>query len=236
MKPLNGVARSSERGQLTIEAVAMACDRPPLYQYAVSRRQFLALLGLVTGAGVARGSGAAPAIVPRENERSLRLYNTHTSERLQIVYWEPEGYIKEALADISYLLRDHHTGAVHPIDPGLLDLLHDLNAVLDTVVPFHVLSGFRSPATNARLVARQGAARHSLHMEGKAIDIRMPGRSLNAVRRAALALKSGGVGYHPRLDFVHIDVGPVRYWERSRARRTYRSAPPKRRKLRGPRR
>lgn len=209
------------RSLLTMDAVE--CGRPhSLSRRAVTRRRFLALCKLAMGAGVARRGAAAPAAAPRPNERRLCLYNTNTSERLQIVYWEPTGhqpggYLKEALADISYLLRDHHTGTVHPIHPSLLDLLHDLGAVLDTSVPFHVLSGYRSPVTNARLVKRLGAARHSLHMERQAIDIRVPGRSLNAIRRAASALEGGGVGYYPYLGFIHVDVGPVRQWGRSRS-------------------
>ncbi len=209
---------------------AVACDRPySLNRCAVSRRRFIAICGLFIGTALARPGAAAPAVVRRANARSLRLYNTHTGERLRIVYWEPTGhqpggYLEDALADINYLLRDHRTGAVHQIDPSLLDLLHELSAVLDTPAPFHVLSGFRSRATNARLVARVGAASHSFHMKGQAVDIRVPGRSLSALRRAAARLQGGGVGYYPYQGFVHIDVGPLRNWEGSRSRRKHRAA------------
>lgn len=137
------------------------------------------------------------AVVPslKKHERHLSFYNANTGERLQVVYWERQGYVRGALAEINYLLRDHHTDRVRPIDVRLLDLLHDLSAVLETVVPLQVLSAYRSRATNLRLRARgYRAARHSWHVQGQAIDIRIPGRSLAAVRRAALALKGGGVG------------------------------------------
>jgi uncharacterized protein YcbK (DUF882 family) len=170
------------------------------------------------------------AATPRfeNNQRQLRFYNTHTGERVQVVYWEEKEYVKEALAEINYFLRDHYTDTVHSIEPRLLDLLHDINVLLEAAkLPLHVLSGYRTPATNAKLRAHgKGAAKHSLHMEGRAIDIRVPGRSLIAVRRAALALKGGGVGYYPRHDFVHLDVGPVRYWEKARSK-------PKRSRRRG---
>lgn len=99
------------------------------------------------------------------------------------------------------------------IERRLLDLLHRLHATLDTSEPFHVISGYRSPDTNAMLLARGGGvARHSLHMDGQAIDLRVPGRALSKIRGAALALRGGGVGYYPGSDFVHVDVGRVRWW------------------------
>lgn len=180
---------------------------------AFSRRRFLAVAGVALGVGIVQLANATPiARALKHRARSLRLFHTHTGEQIRIVYWEPHGYLKEALDDISYFLRDYHTGAVHSIDPSLLDLLHDLSAVLDPSAPFHVLSGYRCPATNARLVKRLGAARHSLHTEGKAIDLHLPGRKLSTVRKAACAINSGGVGYYPRRNFVHLDVGPARQW------------------------
>jgi uncharacterized protein YcbK (DUF882 family) len=191
-----------------------------LIQSAISRRQFLTLFGLAAAMGVTQQPIMAATPRLENNQRQLRFYNTHTGERVQVVYWEEKGYVKEALAEINYLLRDHYTDTVHSIEPRLLDLLYDINALLETAkLPLHVLSGYRTAATNAKLRAHgEGAAKHSLHMEGRAIDIRVPGRSLIAVRRAALALKGGGVGYYPRHDFVHLDVGPVRYWEKARSK------------------
>ena len=150
--------------------------------YVFTRRRFLAVAGMALGAGIVQLAHAASiARAVKHRARHLRLFHTHTGEQIRIVYWEPQGYLKEALDDINYFLRDHHTGAVHAINPSLLDLLHDLSAVLDTSAPFHVLSGYRCQATNARLVKRLGAARHSLHTKGKAIDLRMPGRMLSTV-------------------------------------------------------
>jgi uncharacterized protein YcbK (DUF882 family) len=189
-------------------------------QPVASRRQFLTFFGLAVAMGITQQHVMAATPRLKDNQRQLRFYNTHTGERVQVVYWEEKEYVKEALAEINYLLRDHYTDTVHSIEPRLLDLLHDISVLLETAkLPLHVLSGYRTPATNAKLRAHgKGAAKHSLHMEGRAIDIRMPGRSLIAVRRVALALKGGGVGYYPRHDFVHLDVGPVRYWEKARSK------------------
>jgi len=102
---------------------------------------------------------------------------------------------------------------VHPIDPQLVDLLYDLKLKMRSKVPFEVISGYRSPATNAQLASEsRGVARKSFHLRGMAIDIRLPDRDLRQLRKAALSLRRGGVGYYPRPDFVHVDVGPVRTW------------------------
>jgi uncharacterized protein YcbK (DUF882 family) len=111
------------------------------------------------------------------------------------------------------VLRDHRTDEVAEMDPRLLDLLFNLQGKLGASTPFHVISGYRSPRSNAMLVAKGGGvAKKSLHMQGKAIDIRLPGRELADLRKAALGLKAGGVGYYPKSDFVHVDVGRVRHW------------------------
>jgi uncharacterized protein YcbK (DUF882 family) len=152
---------------------------------------------------------AAIAVAPR----ILRLESLHTGERLAATYWAGGGYVAEELRRIDHVLRDHRTGDVRPIDPGLLDLLVALRERLDTRAPFQIISAYRSPATNAMLAERGGGvARQSLHTRGLAIDIRVPGRSLTAVRDAALGLRAGGVGFYPRSDFVHVDVGRVRSW------------------------
>jgi uncharacterized protein YcbK (DUF882 family) len=114
---------------------------------------------------------------------------------------------------IEWLLRDHRTDEVHTIDPNLLDLLVDLQSRLHTHAPFEVLSGYRSLLTNAMLAnISDGVAQNSLHIEGQAVDIRVPGRGLHHVRAAAVSLRGGGVGYYPHSDFVHIDTGRIRYW------------------------
>ena len=144
--------------------------------------------------------------------RTLALHNLHTGEALDTAYWADGRYLPEALRRIGWLLRDHRTDDVHPIDPRLLDLLVELQGRLQ-VSRFEVLSGYRSPATNAMLASlSDGVAQNSFHLQGRAIDIRVPGRRLKNVRAAAMSLHGGGVGYYPQSDFVHIDTGPIRHW------------------------
>jgi uncharacterized protein YcbK (DUF882 family) len=143
----------------------------------------------------------------------LAFYNTHTGESLKTVYWLDGNYLPAAAEEINLILRDHRTGEINSIDPRLLDLLFELRTDLETTRPFYIISGYRSAATNALLrTASDGIATNSLHIHGQAADIRLPGLALSALRRAAVALKAGGVGYYPRSDFVHVDVGRVRYW------------------------
>ena len=145
--------------------------------------------------------------------RSLAFQNLHTGEKLKTVYWADGGYVPEALHHINWLLRDFRTDDVHPMDPRLLDLLADMHVRLRTAEPFQVISGYRSPQTNAMLAATtDGVAQNSMHLQGKAIDIRVPGRRLQHVRAAATSLQRGGVGFYPRSDFIHVDTGPVRHW------------------------
>jgi len=143
----------------------------------------------------------------------LSLYNLHTEEKLALSYFKQGSYVTEALREISYLLRDHRTGDVLAMDPKLIDLLYDLNYILATEQPIQVISGYRSPKTNAQLYKHsKGVATKSLHMQGKAIDIRIQGISSSTIRKAAMNLAQGGVGYYPSSDFVHVDTGPVRAW------------------------
>jgi uncharacterized protein YcbK (DUF882 family) len=145
--------------------------------------------------------------------RSISLANLHTGENLKSTYWESGHYIPEALAEIDRNLRDFRTGDVHPIDPELVDLLHDLKLKMRSKTPFEVISGYRSPKTNAQLASEsRSVARKSFHLRGMAIDIRLPDCDLRQLRKAALSLRRGGVGYYPKPDFVHVDVGPVRSW------------------------
>ncbi len=146
-------------------------------------------------------------------ERSLAFYNTHTGEQLKTVYWEQGNYLKQSLEDINFILRDFRTNQIKDIDTGLLDLLFAIRNKLETQQPFHIISGYRSPDTNAFLRAHStDVAEHSLHLVGQAIDIRTPGRDLRVLHKTAIALKGGGVGFYPKSDFVHVDVGRVRYW------------------------
>jgi uncharacterized protein YcbK (DUF882 family) len=157
----------------------------------------------------------APAVVtrPAADARRLFLHNLHTGETLKTVYWESGVYVDGALAEARRVLRDWRNGQQHEMDPGLFDLFHDLRARLDVDRPFQIISGYRSPVTNAALHARSsGVATHSLHMQGKATDLRVEGVDLRHLRRAALDLKRGGVGFYPVSNFVHVDTGRVRQW------------------------
>jgi uncharacterized protein YcbK (DUF882 family) len=172
-------------------------------------RRFL----LTGGVAAAASAVALPAIAAIDPPRNLSLVNLHTGEQLRCCYWRSGAYLPQALADVARVLRDHRTGEVHPIDPRLLDLLTQLSGRLGAARPFEVISGYRSPKTNAKLHARSsGVATRSLHMDGKAIDVRLPGVPLTRLRDAALALQAGGVGYYPKSNFVHVDVGRVRRW------------------------
>jgi uncharacterized protein YcbK (DUF882 family) len=174
----------------------------------LGRRHFLAAAGanlFIPRPARAEGLGA----------RSLSFDNLHTGESLNVEYWAKGQYLPDALAEVDHVLRDFRTGQVHPIAPQLLDLLALLRDRLETTHSIHVISGYRSPATNVMLRdehEHSGVATKSLHMRGMAIDIRIPGRSLAVLHTAALAQRGGGVGYYPQSDFVHVDVGRVRTW------------------------
>lgn len=177
---------------------------------APGRRRFLGFAAAAAFAGMSFPAAAARRLL---RPRAVALHNLHTGEALNTVYWADGRYLPEAMQRVEWLLRDHRTDEVHAIDPKLLDLLVDLQARLHTHAPFEVLSGYRSPLTNAILAnISDGVAQNSLHIEGQAVDLRVPGRSLNHVRAAAVSLRGGGVGYYPHSDFVHIDTGRVRYW------------------------
>ena len=187
----------------------------------LNRRKLLkaSLLGAAT-AIVPIGVNAAqwavePAnfILQPETTRALSFYNVHTGETLKTVYFDRGEYVPGALLEVNYFFRDFRANQIKAIDPRLLDLLHRINQALDTSQPFNLISGYRSPTTNAWLAFQsEGVARHSLHMYGMASDINVQGRSLALLRLVALAMSGGGVGYYPRSDFVHVDTGRVRRW------------------------
>ncbi|MCS6879074.1 MAG: DUF882 domain-containing protein [Geminicoccaceae bacterium] len=178
-----------------------------------SRRRFL--LGLAFGLPVLGGGlfgrwRKALAAVP---VRQIALHHRHTGESVRTVYFADGRYLEEGLRSIDRLLRDWRTDEIVEIDPQVLDIAYLLQRQLDLSGPLEVLSGYRSPETNAMLRRRSRAvARNSLHMYGMAIDLRFPGVPLSTAHRAALALQAGGVGYYPSSDFLHIDSGPVRQW------------------------
>jgi uncharacterized protein YcbK (DUF882 family) len=144
----------------------------------------------------------------------LSLYNTHTGEHLTVTYRTPSGdYDPAALDDLAHLLRCHYTNEIHPIDPRTLNYLALLDQQLGGGHDIHIISAFRSPSYNDRLRSQgRGVAAQSLHLQGRALDVRIPGVELDRLKETALQLARGGVGYYPRSDFVHIDSGPVRRW------------------------
>jgi uncharacterized protein YcbK (DUF882 family) len=176
------------------------------------RRSFLKSSAVLASAlslpAVSKASTKAAA-----SERALRLYNTHTGESVHSIFWAEGQFVPEALKDINRLLRDHRNNQVSQMDPQLLVLLDKVSAQFGDQQVLHVISGYRSPETNAKLHENSsGVAKHSLHMEGKAIDIRLPGTDLATLHKAVMAAKGGGVGYYPDSQFVHMDTGRVRYW------------------------
>jgi len=146
--------------------------------------------------------------------REIQMAHLHTQEHIGLVFAVGNAYVDPALAQLNHFLRDHYTQLVGVMDPRLYDLLHRVHLDLGARGSFEVISGYRSPLTNERLRMTRGGgvATRSLHMEGKAMDVRLPGVPLVDLRDAALALKAGGVGYYPRDNFVHIDTGRVRAW------------------------
>jgi len=147
------------------------------------------------------------------NYRSLAIQNPHTGDKLSLTYFERGRYLSDALEEISFLLRDYRTGDIHPIDPELLDQLHNLKQMLGLNQPFDIVCGYRSPLTNALLHAEHsGVANNSFHMSGRAVDIRVERFGLRRIHNAALAMHSGGVGYYPDSNFIHLDTGTFRTW------------------------
>lgn len=145
--------------------------------------------------------------------RALSFVHLHTGEKLLVEYFQAGVYQPDALAAVNHLLRDFRSGDVGEMDPGLLDLLHALSRATASRQPFQIISGYRSSATNETLRLRSsGVASASLHLSGRAIDIRLADVPLERLRDAARSLRLGGVGYYPRSDFVHVDTGRVRAW------------------------
>lgn len=147
------------------------------------------------------------------NPRTLSFYNIHTRENLQTCYFNKGKYQIAALKQIYHILRDRRTGEIHSIDLRLLNLLNSIKKTTNSNHPFHVISGYRSPATNAMLYrTTKGVDKNSYHMKGRAIDIRLPGFKTRELREVCVDLEKGGVGYYPKSDFVHVDTGPIRTW------------------------
>jgi uncharacterized protein YcbK (DUF882 family) len=184
---------------------------PPESGSQVGRRRFLAAVGGLCG--TLASFCAAPVLAASRQTRCLRFVHTHTGETLSAPYFQDGCYQQGCLAQVNYLLRDFRTGDVHPIDPVLLDILFDLQVRANRDGAFEVISGYRSPATNAMLHSHsEGVAVHSMHLEGRAIDVRLPGFATHELALQARTLRRGGVGFYARSDFVHVDTGRIRFW------------------------
>lgn len=183
-----------------------------------SRRALLWAGGAMAGMSLGPWPGLARSVAAAQSEdsaaRSVSLLNLHTSERLRIEYFRDGTYVPEALAAIATVLRDFRTGERHAIDPHLMDYLVEVARAAAIGAAFSVISAYRSPITNERLRAQSSeVAQHSLHMQGRAIDVRVPGIDCADLAAHARALKRGGVGYYRASDFVHLDTGAYRTWK-----------------------
>ncbi|MDU8911572.1 YcbK family protein [Aestuariicoccus sp. MJ-SS9] len=157
-------------------------------------------------AGFLRGGG---------DIRRIRMYSGRTGERLDMIYWIEGDYIADAVKEVTYFMRDWRTNDIKNIDLRTVDIMAAAHNLMDVSEPYMLLSGYRSPRTNAMLRARSsGVAKNSLHLKGQAADLRLNSRSVGQMARAAAACKAGGVGSYSRSDFVHMDCGPVRSWGR----------------------
>jgi uncharacterized protein YcbK (DUF882 family) len=177
----------------------------------IDRRGFIARLGFLCGAAATVRARSARA--DSANLRSVSFAHTHTGEKLTAVYWKDGEYQPEVLQQVNQVLRDFRTNEVHAIDPALLDLLFELRTKVGSERAFHVISAYRSPKTNEMLrQSSNGVAEHSMHMLGKAIDVRLESFPTAQLADVARSLRRGGVGYYRASDFVHVDTGRVRYW------------------------
>ena len=173
------------------------------------RSSFRALVAAIFLACFSHGHAASA-----EASSRIRLFNTHTGKRLDVIYRIGSAFVPEALEELENFLGDHRNGRERPFDPMLFDILADLAREVGRAgAEFQVISGYRSPETNEMLSAtRNGIAKHSLHMQARAIDIRLPGTPTAKLRDTAIGMRRGGVGYYGSLDFIHVDTGPVRRW------------------------
>ena len=173
-------------------------------QFTFSRRHFLAIASSFVA--VTAAPLALSAVNPRFSSRKLSLFNIHTLETFEGVYWREGHYDAKALQRLAYVLRDRRNNMQHPIDPGLFDILHRLQATLGTKDEYQIICGYRSKETNQKLrQTSSGVAKKSLHCKGKAIDLRMDTIPLKDLRNAAVSLRTGGVGYYPKSKFIHVD-------------------------------
>ena len=176
------------------------------------RRRDMLTLGAAAGLAAVSTPAWAQALDIWEPRRAV-LHNLHTGDAFNEVYFENGRYLPDALADAQRVLRDWRNGEEHFMDPRLFDALHAIQGRLETRAPYQIISGYRSPKTNAMLHARSsGVASNSQHTYGKAVDVRVEGVDLRNLHKAALDVSAGGVGFYPVSNFVHVDVARVRQW------------------------
>ena len=174
------------------------------------RRRFLKTF---LGAAATLTTVPAWSKLQQTQQRTLNFKNIHTGETLRATYWAEGEYLHSEMTLVNRLLRDHRTGDVHSMDTQLMDVLFVVQQLVAVDGAYHVISGYRSPASNEQLREHsKGVAKHSLHMQGKAIDICLPGCELKQLRNAAVSVQAGGVGFYPRSNFIHVDTGKVRRW------------------------
>jgi len=219
---LSGFCGALTQGYLPVKvrAVRQKCilfdhflpvDLDIMDKFDANRRKLLALGSVALGAALLPTQAFATLSTPRP--RVLTLNNLHTGETLKAEFFDGRGYIQDELARLNHFFRDFRANKVKAIDPKLFDQLYRLQGLLGTNKPVQLISGYRSLDTNNELRAHSsGVAKKSYHTKGQAMDFHIEGISLSNVRKAALSLRSGGVGYYPRSNFVHIDTGPLRHW------------------------
>lgn len=179
---------------------------------ALSHRRRFLLKASVATAGLILGPELAKAAAKKD--RLLMMSNPHTGEKIRTIYWTPtDGYIRESLASVSHFMRDFRQNQVKAIDPALLDIVHAISLNIGSHRKFEVMSGYRSPKTNRMLARRsRNVAKKSYHMRAKAMDFQVKNVSSKSLRKIALALKAGGVGYYPGARYIHVDTGNIRTW------------------------
>ena len=181
--------------------------------FEFSRRGILGVFAATTVAAAPVMANAFGVIRGAGDYRRIRMYSGRTGESIDTVYWVDGKYVRDALNELNIFMRDWRTGQVIGIDPRMVDIAAASHRMLQTNEPYMMLSGYRSPKTNAMLRSRSGGvARNSLHMTGKAADLRLKSRSVNQMYKAASACRAGGVGKYSSSNFVHMDCGPIRNW------------------------
>jgi uncharacterized protein YcbK (DUF882 family) len=189
----------------------LLADLDIMDKFDANRRKLLALGGVALSASLLPTQAFAMLSTPRP--RILTLNNLHTGESLKAEFFDGKGYIQDELARLNHFFRDYRANKIKSIDPKLFDQLYRLQGLLGTNKPVQLVSGYRSLDTNNELRAHsRGVAKKSYHTKGQAMDFHIEGISLSNVRKAALSMRAGGVGYYPSSNFVHIDTGPLRTW------------------------